>query len=164
MSGIDGPLAGRALVVAYAYLNRRERTVAELRARLEREGDIAAAEIDAVVAQLLDYGYLDDRRYARLFTQDKRTLEHWGEERIMRALHERGIDRELIDQALAESASDGRLTGAQRALELLWQRFSAGPLQPRDRDRAFGVLARKGYDSETAAEAVRAWGLGQQGL
>jgi SOS response regulatory protein OraA/RecX len=40
---------------------------------------------------------------------------------------------------------------------LLAQRFPAGPSDQRDRERAFGVLARKGYDSELAADAVRAW-------
>ena len=37
-----------------------------------------------MIAELLEFGYLDDARYARVFTQDKRTLEAWGNERIAR--------------------------------------------------------------------------------
>jgi regulatory protein len=148
-------------------VNRRERTVAEVRARLER-AEVPEDEIEAAIAELLEFGYLDDARYARVFTQDKRTLEAWGNERIDRGLRERGVARELIETALAEAMEadgfgadgatapegDGEL---ERAVALLRQRFPSGPAVQRDRERAFGVLARKGYESETAADAVREW-------
>ena len=163
---MDGESAetGRGLGIAYAYLNRRERTVAEVRARLER-AEVASAESEAVIAELLELGYLDDARYARVFTQDKRALEAWGNDRIARSLRERGVERELIEQALVEDAGGLASTGAEgagdseleRAVALLGQRFPGGPGEPRDRERAFGVLARKGYESETASEAVREW-------
>jgi regulatory protein len=161
------PEAGKGLGVAYAYVNRRERTVAEVRARLER-AEVAEDEIDAAIAELLEFGYLDDARYARVFTEDKRTLEAWGNERIARALRERGVERELIEMALVEAPAGGGFgtdgaTGPEgdgeleRAVALLGQRFPSGPAVERDRERAFGVLARKGYESETAADAVREW-------
>jgi regulatory protein len=157
--------SGRGFGVAYAYLNRRERTESEVRARLER-AEVHADEIEVVIAELLQFGYLDDARYARVFTQDKRTLEAWGNERIARSLRERGVQRELIEAALAESGGDDLIVGdvgsgpaseLERAVALLAQRFPSGPGEHRDRERAFGVLARKGYESETAADAVREW-------
>jgi regulatory protein len=168
---------GRGLALAYAFLNRRERTVAEVRARLEKAG-IRGEEIDAAVAELVELGYLDDARYARVFVQDKRTLEAWGSERIARALRERGVERALVEAALAGAGGGGEQAwgdqqwaaqdwadeewgGARgelgRAVALLLQRFPGGPAEPRDRERAFGVLARKGYESETAGDAVREW-------
>jgi regulatory protein len=162
---------GRALGIAYRFINRRERSVAEVRSRLEK-AEISEAEISATIDELTQFGYLDDARYAAVFTQDKRTLESWGNDRIARRLRERGVDRDLIEAALAEggsrgeggssgegdSFSDGGAGGElERAVALLRQRFPAGPSDQRDRERAFGVLARKGYDSELAAEAVRAW-------
>jgi regulatory protein len=164
-NGDDPPPSGRGFGIAYAYLNRRERTEAEVRARLER-GAVSSDETEMVIAELLEFGYLDDARYARVFTEDKRNLEAWGNERIGRALRERGVERGLIDAALWEdreqhqgvdadgAEDDGEL---DRAVALLDQRFPAGPAEPRDRERAFGVLARKGYESETAADAVREW-------
>jgi regulatory protein len=143
--------AGRGFGVAYAYLNKRERTEAEVRARLQR-AEVHSEEIEVVITELLQFGYLNDARYARVFTQDKRALEAWGNERIARKLRERGVERDLIDAALAEYGGE-----LERALELLSRRFPAGPAQPRDRERAFGLLARKGYESETAADAVREW-------
>jgi regulatory protein len=155
--------SGRGIALAYAFLNKRERTEAEVRARLER-AEVPGDEIDSVLAELLEFGYLDDARYARVFTQDKRTLEAWGNERIARTLRERGVERDLIEAALAEGGGQDRDEGAgdagselDRAVALLGQRFPGGPGEPRDRERAFGVLARKGYESETASDAVREW-------
>lgn len=166
---VDSPSSGKGFGVAYAYLNRRERTVAEVRARLER-AEVRSDEIETVLAELIEFGYLDDARYACVFTQDKRTLEAWGNGRIARTLRERGVERDLIDAALAEDGAgdgvgaagwdddgSGAATELERAVMLLSQRFPSGPVDPRDRERAFGVLARKGYESETAADAVRAW-------
>jgi regulatory protein len=143
----------RALSLAYAYLNRRERTTAELRAYLARK-DLGEPAIDVALAELTELGYVDDARYARLFTQDKRTLEGWGGERIRRALRERGVERELVEHALSGDEAGGELA---RALELLRRRFPHPPADRRERDRALGMMIRKGYDGELALEALAAY-------
>jgi regulatory protein len=144
-----------ALQLACSYLNRRERTVAEVRARLERAG-IEDAEIEASLAELSDVGSLDDARYARLFVEDRRDLDGWGGERIGRVLRERGVDPELVELALAPppDAAEGEF---ERALELLGRRSRLPPTEPRDRERAYAMLVRKGYEPELAGDAVRAW-------
>ena len=43
----------------------------------------------------------------------------------------------------------------EAALELLARRFPEPPQTPRDRDRALGVLVRKGYELELAYDALR---------
>jgi regulatory protein len=143
-----------ALTLAYAYLNRRDRTEAELRRHLESHG-IDAAATQATIETLRDQGYLDDERYVRLFAEDKRDLEHWGSERIRRTLLERGIDRDLVEVALSQAPPEDEL---DRARAVLRRRFSSGPLDERDRDRALGVLLRKGFDSELALEALAGHG------
>ncbi len=140
----------RALELAFTYLNRRELTEAELRRRLEGRG-VDGATAAATVEALRGQGYLDDARFARLFTQDKRNLEQWGSERIRRALLERGVNRDLVAAALDEAPPEDELV---RARTLLRRRFPAPLLDRRDRDRALGVLLRKGFDSDLALEAL----------
>ncbi len=146
-----------ALAIAYAYLNRRERTVAEVRARLAK-AECGVEEADAAIAELLEFGNLDDARYARVFIEDKRNLESWGTERIQRGLLARGVDREVVAAELT-AATDAQGSDLDRALELL-RRRPAPSDDPRERERAFGMLVRKGYDSEVAGDAVRAWWRG----
>ena len=78
------------------------------------------------------------------------------------------MERELIERELAESpladASPGELDEPPaddlpdgergRALALLRRRFPAPPRERRDRERALGVLLRKGYEYELALEAL----------
>jgi regulatory protein len=111
----------QALAIAYRYLNRRERTEAEMRTRLER-GGVDPPDVEPAIATLLEHGYLDDARFARLFAEDKRELEQWGSDRIRRALRERGVSSDLVDEALAAHRGD---TEIERALAVLRQRFPA---------------------------------------
>jgi regulatory protein len=143
----------RALELAYRYLNRRERTVAEMRRHLDSRG-CRPEEVEAALAQIQAEGFLDDARYARMFAEDKRTLEQWGSERIERALLERGIDRDAVAEAIGEDESGGDL---QRALALLEQRVHPPPRDRRERDRALGILLRKGYEPELALDALAAY-------
>jgi regulatory protein len=147
----------RALELGYAYLNRRDRTVSEVRLQLERKG-ISPELTEAAIQTLSEQALLDDARFAHLFVSDKRELEQWGNERIMRGLLARGIDRDLAATALGgeatdESEEDGEL---QRALALLRRRFPQPPRDRRERERALGVLLRKGYESELALDALAA--------
>lgn len=138
------------LELAYRYLNQRERTETELRRHLAARG-LDAGAVESAVGILRYQGYLDDARYARLFVEDKRELEQWGCERIRRTLLARGIDRDLVEAALAQAPGEDEL---ERARALVRRRFPSWPLDRRERERAFGVLVRKGFDSELALEAL----------
>ena len=126
--------------------------MAEVRTVLERKR-VEPAAIEAAVEDLRAAGLIDDARYARLFAQDKRELERWGSGRIERDLRRRGVAPEHIEAALAEVDHAGELA---TALTLLRERF-APPADDRERDRAWRLLVRRGYEPELAYEAVRAF-------
>jgi regulatory protein len=142
----------RALGIAYRYLNRRESTEAEMRARLERAG-IDPPDVEQAIAVLIEQGYLDDARFARLFAQDKRELDQWGSDRIRQALRGHGVSSELIDEALGAQAGESEI---ERALAVLRRRFPSPLEDRRERERALGMLLRKGYDSDLALDAIAA--------
>src|SRR5919108_3263717 len=148
------PERERAIDLAYRAVSARDRTVSELRTFLECKR-VEPAAIEAAVAALSDAGYLDDARYAHRFAEDKRTLERWGSERIARELHRRGVDPERIDAALREHDRTDEL---DLALRLLAQRMPEPPRDDRERDRAWRLLVRRGYEPDLAYEAVRAHG------
>ena len=142
----------RSLELAYRYLNNRDRTVGEMRRYLARRG-VGAKEIDSAVQALIGRGHLDDARFARLFAQDKCELEQWGNDRIARTLLERGLERELVEAALEATTSEPE-SELERAVRVLRRRLATPPYDRRERDRALGVLARKGYGAELALEAL----------
>lgn len=108
--------------------------------------------IETVLAELADGGYLDDARYAQRFAEDRRRLDAWGRERIERRLDVLGVPREHI---LAAVSSQDREAELESAVALLRRRFSPPPADDRERSRALGLLVRRGYEAETAYEAIR---------
>jgi regulatory protein len=153
-----GDRVRRALELAYRQLNRREQTISEMRRHLARRG-IEDEAVDGAIEELTEQGYLDDARYARLFAEDKRALEQWGSDRIKRSLQDRGIELDVIEASLTTDVND---SDHDRALELLIRRFPSPPRDRRERDRALGLLIRKGYDSDLALEVLAAYSRGAE--
>lgn len=143
-------MADEPLALALAMLARKERSVAELGEWLRGRG-VGEDEIAGVIDHLVSVEALDDTRFAERFAEDKRAISGWGPERIAAALRERGVSESDIEAALI--AEDGE-TELDRAVGLLGQR-GADLGDDRGRNRAFGLLVRRGFGSETAYEAVR---------
>lgn len=143
-----------ALQRAYRYLGHRDRTVAETRKHLLGKG-VSDEVAEAALGELAELGYLDDARFAAQFADDRRRLDSWGSERIERRLRELGVDRQLVAAALAGRDGAGEL---EAAVDLLRRRFPVVPESDRDRDRALGLLVRRGYELELAYDAIRALG------
>jgi len=145
-----------ALDLGFSYLGHRDRTVAEVRRHLERKR-VEPAAIDGTLAELGRLGYLDDSRYARRFAEDRRRLDAWGAERIERRLVALGVPPEHVASAVGAGDDHDELSAA---VELLRRRIGRPPETDRDRERALGLLARRGYELELAYDAVRAFERG----
>jgi regulatory protein len=147
----DADPVDRARSLAWRALNRRDRTVAELGGMLLAKR-VEPGVADHVVTELIELGYLDDARYAERFAEDRRRLDGWGSERIGRRLRELGVDREHVDAALAAREPEAEL---EAAIELLRRRCPAPPESRPERDRALGILVRRGYSPDVALDALR---------
>lgn len=141
----------RARALAWRALNRCDRTVQEMGGFLLGKR-VAPADADLVVTELMELGYLDDVRYAERFSEDRRRLDGWGSDRISRRLQELGVDREIVETTLAAHDPDEERAAA---LELLRRRCPDPPSTRAERDRALGILVRRGYAPELAFEALR---------
>jgi len=138
------------LELAYRFLGDRDRTTAELRRHLRRRG-VDEESVGEVVQELTEQGSLDDQRYARAFADDRRTLDGWGSERIAQRLRAAGIPDEVCERALAPLQSEE----LEAAVELLGRRLRHPPADDAARQRALGLLVRKGYELELAYDAIR---------
>jgi regulatory protein len=143
-----------ALDLALRFLNRRDRTEAEVRRHLAAKR-VEPATIDQTVACLQEDHALDDARYALRFAQDRRDLDGWGAERIERKLLSAGVAPDAIAAALASFG--GADSERDAALSVLRSRIRTPPATDRERERALGLLIRRGYDIDLAYEAVRAF-------
>ena len=124
------------------------------RAASWRASGSSRRSIDEVVGELREQGYLDDARFAQRFAEDRRRARRLGR-RADRAPAARARRRR---RARSPPRSASRITRAssRRRSRSCARRFPEPPATPRDRERALGVLVRKGYELELAYDAVRA--------
>jgi regulatory protein len=141
-----------ALDLALRYLNRRDRTVDEVRRHLAAKR-VEPSTIDEAITELHADHALDDARYALRFAQDRRDLDGWGAERIERRLAALGVAPDAIEAAL--TSFGGTDSERQAALDVLRRRFRVAPRDDRERERALGLLVRRGYDLDLAYDVVR---------
>ncbi|MDR1558809.1 MAG: RecX family transcriptional regulator [Clostridiales bacterium] len=134
---------------ALDYLSYRPRTVKEVEKKLT--GDYAPDIITRVMDMLYSYKYIDDAAYAAEYVKE-RASAGYGPRKIEWELRERGVGRELIDAAL-EQVEGERVRIAAAALRARYRNKPV--MDDKERSRAFGFLARRGFDAETADEALR---------
>lgn len=145
--------AERAVHLAYRALSSRDRTVREMRTWLERKR-VAPEAIEHAVEELTAAGFLDDARFAERYAEDKRGIEQWGTERIQRDLLRRGVPSQLVEEVISARLREHEL---EAAVHLLRERM-APPVDDRERDKAWRLLIRRGYEPDLAYDAVRAHG------
>jgi regulatory protein len=131
-----------ALDAAGRALSRRDRSVAELEARLQERG-VRPSERASAVETMVRLGYVDDERVAvdRALGLASRGF---GDEAIRFDLEGRGIAAELISEALER-------------LEPETERARAIVARSQSDSRAARALAAKGFALETIEEALPAW-------
>ena len=135
---------------AVALINVTERSEKGLRERLARAG-YGQEEIDEAVSRCLDYGFVDDMRYASLLIRS-RMNQGKGCDGIARELRGQGIDIESVPGWPEEFHDFGDERG--RALTFLEKH---PPHSKNLREGAYRKLVQKGYSVSVASETARKW-------
>ncbi len=140
---------------AARLLEVRERSKGELLLRLTRRG-VKPAKAERIVAALAHKGDVDDARFAGLVARSIIRKKPAGERLIRAKLREKRVDRATAAQAAAEALA-GRDAFAD-AVALARSRLRTMGTKIDDQARArrlLSLLARRGFDEETAMSAVR---------
>jgi regulatory protein len=152
---------GPVMEAAAAFLAVRPRSVGETRRRLRHLG-YPHRLVDEVVDRLIDMDYLDDESFARSWVESRDRARPRGEGALRRELGLKGVGRETVDLVLSErvDASGGDAAdedGARRLLERRRATLEREPDIRRRRQKAYGLLARNGFDPQVCHEASAAF-------
>jgi regulatory protein len=157
--------------LAARYLGTRPRTRWEVERRLKRAGT-EAATVAATLDRLTELGYLDDAAFARWWGDQRDRHRPRGHRLIEAELRQHGVPREVIEAFREEHADPERApedeampgTELERAQEALAGHLRGRPL-PDDRkgqQRIGMFLMRRGFDAETARQAIRVAAAGAE--
>jgi len=163
---IDDP--SLVLEAALRFLEARQRSAAEVRRRLLLNG-YRQDLVEGAIQRLTELAMLDDAAFARSWVESRDRARPRGERVLRRELALKGVDRDVVDDVIEERDSEaaaeqagGQTPDEQAARRLLArnERALARVADPRARRRrAYALLARNGFDSETAVAAIDAAGL-----
>ena len=153
---VDDPQV--VLDAALRFLEARQRSSAEVRRRLTTTG-YRPELVDGAIERLSELGMLDDEAFARAWVESRDRAHPRGERALRRELTVKGIDREVVDGTLHERAAERPEADVDAARRLLARhaRTLARLPDPRARrHRAYALLVRNGFDSETATSVIAA--------
>ena len=142
-----------AKAAALRFLKIRPRSIGELKKKLLIKG-FSSAEIEATVLDLQASGLLDDRAFTKSWI-NYRLARPFGFRRIILELKEKGLDPQMIEQAVA-LASQGyspQAAAAQLA-QRRWQRLPAIDVGKKKK-RILDFLLRRGFEADVALAVIR---------
>ena len=94
-----------AFLQAINILSYAEKTEKELIKKLKEKG-FDEDSIEYALEKAKNYGYIDDENYIESFIKNKAIPQHWGEQKIIATLMQKGLDKNLIKDKLVILYSD----------------------------------------------------------
>ena len=150
---LDDGAYREAMQRAGHLLASRPRTEHEIRIRLSAAG-FEDPVVDRTVARLIELRLVDDAAFARQWIAERAMAKGKAGQAMVIELAEKGVDRELVEEALAESGIDEVAQATELAARFL-PKVAGKPLE-RQGEALVGRLLRRGFSHEVAADAVRA--------
>ncbi|MBR0566446.1 recombination regulator RecX [Azoarcus sp. L1K30] len=133
---------------ALRHLARRDHSRQELARKLSPYG--SADEIEAVLDRMTELGLQSDPRYAEALVRSK--ASRYGSTRLRHELARRGIERNLIDEAIEHECVVSELDRARA----VWQsRFGTSPADRREWARQARFLQTRGFSTDVICKLLK---------
>ena len=141
--------ANKVQEAALRLLTFRDRSRWELAERLKRR--FSPAEVEKVVSDLAERGYLDDLRFARNYVDYRNRNRPRGNYLLRLELAKKGIVDSIIEQVLNPEELEYEL-----ALALVQERLGGlEGVEPRKRaQRLYSLLERRGFPRQVARSVL----------
>lgn len=122
------------------HLGRRDHSIHELREKLYRKTD-NEEWIDQTINYLIEQKYLDDKRFTENYLKDCNEFKGFGPSKIKQELKQKGINSEIINNAILESEFDY----FESALNCLNKKQRIPVIDRKERDKLTRFLLSRGF-------------------
>ena len=142
----------RASEKALYLLEHRSHSQKELADKISRVTSREAAE--AAAQHMVEIGLVNDETYAKSLAAELLGRRGFSASRVKRELLQKGIDRELVERILEETAPDP----VEKIMELIHKKYEANLDDEKGYRRSIAALQRLGYrwdDIRTALNQLK---------
>jgi regulatory protein len=158
-SGRKPRLLDRDALYRYALksLGGRAQSTGELRERLRRRAE-RVEDVDEILGQLKDNGYLNDRRFAESFAASRLANEKFGSTRVLQDLRQRRVAPALAEGTVQQVYRD--VDESALIEEWIRRKYRTAPReglfqQEKDLAAAYRRLARAGFRTGEIIRALK---------
>lgn len=147
-----------ALAKAQRYCAYQERCHSELRSKLVEWG-VYGDVLEAILAELISDGFLNEERYACTFARGKFRIKSWGRNRITQELRRRQVSDYCIRKAMQEIPEEEY----RETLTVLLQRKvaeTAGLDSYEQKAKLLRYAVQRGFEQELVWEVLPSLDIG----
>ena len=142
----------RAKLRCMHLLEKRDYTEKELRQKLENgKTEYTEEHIDGSIAYVKSFHYVDDGRYACKYIEAMQSRK--SRRQIEQELYQKGVDRELIQEAFEETGEVPEEEQIARWMEK--RNFHPEEADLKEKQRMYAFLARKGFRAENIQRVMK---------
>lgn len=131
----------------------QERSSSEIILKL-KEWELDNNRIEYIINKLIEEGFVDDNRYARLFVRGKFRQKKWGRIKIVYELKRKNIKGELIQQALTEIDDEEYMLVLKEVAEKKSRELNSGNTFQK-KQKLYTYLISKGFEHELAGSVCK---------
>jgi regulatory protein len=114
------------------------------------EKETSDVVIDAALERLKTMGYLDDRAFTNFWIENRQTFKPLSQRALRYELRQKGVSKEIIDEALGDMADD---EAAYVAAQSQVRRLRGATVQV-FRQKLGVFLQRRGFSHHTAHDVI----------
>lgn len=146
-------LPKRAKLRCMNLLKTRAYTEQQLCDKL-KQGFYPVQVIEEAIEYVKSFHYVDDEKYAEDYIVGQ--LSRKSKQRIRMDLLRKGIDREMIDRKLMQAQEDEtNVKESEVILRLLEKKHYVPEMSQSDKQKIYGFLLRRGFQSSDICQAMR---------
>lgn len=125
--------------------SRSKEDLAKYKLRTKIQPEITTSDIEQVVFQLIDRGYLDDKKFAAYFVENRFAKKGISAKRLKMELQKKGISQGIIEEALGSS---------ERSDEEEIKKIIAKKRSRYDNEKLIAYLTRQGFSYQLSRDLV----------
>lgn len=140
--------------VKLAHLcSRKEYCIADVKSKM-KYWHLSTSDQDAIVAQLIQEKYIDERRFSEAYVRDKFVFNKWGKYKIAFQLKQKQIDQNIIDDALEQISDEDYFETIQVLAQSKIKQIKAKTEYERN-NKLLRFLVQRGFEVEPANKVIQ---------
>lgn len=140
-----------AYLKAVSIIGRRQHSSSEVKRKLKEQG-FELPVIEWACEKLVQQNYINDEEFAKMWTDSRIIFQRKGRNLVRQELQQKGINKELVKNAMEAIKPEDELAGAMKLAQTKWKQTKGETFERKRKTAAF--LMRRGYTGSMVTQIL----------